>query len=73
MLCHIFVRTFGYLEVGQYQIPAASIWFEIWGVVDLGQKFFDFSRKFPKSFDFSGNLTQKIRFSRQISEKFRFF
>src|SRR6218665_171524 len=50
--------------------PAASIWFEIWGVVHPGPKNFDFLEKFTT---FSGNFTKKINFSVQISEKFRFF
>jgi len=45
-------------------LSAASIWFEIWGVVDPGKN---------KIVDFSGNFTQKFNFSRQLSEKFQFF
>src|SRR6218665_2502477 len=47
---------------------AASIWFEIWGVVDPGKKI-RFSRKVSM---FLGNFTKKIDFLGQISEKFRF-
>ena len=43
--------------------PAASIWFENWGVVDPGEK----------NSIFSGNFTKIIDFSGQISDKFRFF
>ena len=43
--------------------PAASIWFEIWGLVDPGKK-----NRFLQVI-----LHTKIDFSRQISEKFRFF
>src|SRR6218665_2375406 len=39
-----------------YFKPGASIWFEIWGVVDPGQKHFDFLKKNPI---FSGNFTKK--------------
>src|SRR6218665_2932205 len=45
---------------------AASIWFEIWGVVDPGKKI-RFSRKVSM---FLGNFTKN--FLGQISEKFRF-
>jgi len=37
---------------------AASIWFEIWGVVDPGQKNFNFSRQ----------ISEKLRFFQAISE-----
>ena len=41
---------------------AASIWFEIWGVVDPGKKSI-FPGKFPKNFDFcSCNFTKQFRF-----------
>jgi len=36
----------------------ASIWFEIWGVVDPSKKI-DFPGKFPKMLIFSGNFTKK--------------
>ena len=42
-------RSRGRAPVG----TAASIWFEIWRVVDPGQKNFDFSGKFSRNFDFS--------------------
>jgi len=51
--------------------PAASIWFEIWGVMDPGQKISIFQGNFQKIWIFSGNFTnKKIDFSRQIFEKF---
>src|SRR6218665_1865465 len=56
---------------------AASIWFEIWRVMDPGQKFRFFRLIFRLIFEkfrlFSGNFTQKVKFSRQIFKKFRFF
>src|SRR6218665_1724926 len=64
--------------------PAASIWFEIWGVVDLGNKNLDFSRQISKKcgffqaishkkFAYASKFPKKIDFSRQIFEKFHFF
>src|SRR6218665_2328928 len=38
---------------------AASIWFEIWRVVDPGQQNFDFSNKFLRNFDFFRAISQK--------------
>src|SRR6218665_1215749 len=53
---------------------AASIWFEIWGVVDPGQKNFDFYRQIFEKFQFFQQILQKnIEFCRQISENFDFF
>src|SRR6218665_3843776 len=53
---------------------AASIWFEIWGVVDQGQKNFDFYRQISEKFQFFQAILQKnIEFCRQISENFDFF
>ena len=49
---------------------AASIWFEIWRVVDPGQNNFDFSGKFSRNFDFSKEI---FDFIRQICNRFRFF
>src|SRR6218665_3453660 len=62
--------------------PAASIWFEIWGVVDPGQQHFDFPGKFPRNFAFFRQLRESILqgkflknsdFSKHIFEQFRFF
>ena len=52
---------------------AASIWFEIWRVVDPGQQNFDFSNKFSRNFIFFRQFLTKIRFSRQIFKRFLFF
>src|SRR6218665_3155847 len=53
---------------------AASIWFEIWGVVDPGKKMSISTGKFPKIFSFFQAILQKnIEFCRQISENFDFF
>jgi len=63
---------------------AASIWFEIWGVVDPGKQNFDFSRHISEKFRFfSGNFTKNSIFPgkfvknfdiyRHIFEKLRFF
>src|SRR6218665_3008232 len=42
----------------------ASIWFEIWGVVDPGQKISISTGKFPKNFDFFRQL-KKFDFPRK--------
>src|SRR6218665_1700073 len=56
------------------EATAASIWFEIWGVVDPGQKNFDFYRQIFEKFQFLQAILQKnIEFCRQISENFDFF
>src|SRR6218665_2744794 len=53
---------------------AASIWFEIWGVVDPGQKNFDFYRQISEKFQFFQAILQNnIEFCRHISENFDFF
>src|SRR6218665_3323182 len=53
---------------------AASIWFEIGGVVDLGQKNFDFYRQISQKFQsFQAILQKNIEFCRQISENFDSF
>jgi len=53
---------------------AASIWFEIWGVVDPGKKNSIFTGKFPKNVDFFPAISLKnYGFSRQIFKKFRIF
>ena len=50
---------------------AASIWFDIWGVVDLGKNKFDFSRQILEKFRFfSGNFTKKLHF---LQANFEFF
>jgi len=38
--------------------PAASIWFEIWGVVDSGKKKSIFPIRFSKNFDFSKQISK---------------
>src|SRR6218665_485839 len=57
-----------------YAYTSASIWFEIWGVVDPDQNNFDFSRQISEKFRlaYTCNFTENIDFSRQIPEKFRF-
>src|SRR6218665_292041 len=40
----------------------ASIWFEIWGVVDPGQQNFDFSGKFPRNFNSFRQFYKKFQF-----------
>src|SRR6218665_1074934 len=51
---------------------AASIWFEIWGVVEPGQKNFDFSRQISlKNFDFSRQISERFRFFGQFKKKIR--
>ena len=57
-------------EAIEYTYSTASIWFEIWGVVDPGKKNPIFPSKFPQNFDLS---MENFRFSRQIDEKFLFF
>src|SRR6218665_2595258 len=48
--------------------------FEIWGVVDSGQKDFDFYRQISEKIQFFQAILQKnIEFSRQISENVDFF
>src|SRR6218665_422542 len=55
-------------------LAAASIWFEIWGVVDPGQKILIFEENLGKVLNFFRQLDkQKIDFSIQIFEEFRFF
>jgi len=56
-----------------YAQAVASIWFEIWGVVDPDKKNSIFSGRFEKNFDFFWQFHNKIDFYRQISEKFRLF
>jgi len=62
---------------------AASIWFEIWGVVDPGKKYFNyFPGKFSRNFDFFMQYQKKCRLfqpnfwkiltSRQFKKKNRF-
>jgi|SRR6218665_2358170 len=55
-----------------YYPAAASIWFEIWEVVDPGQTISIFPGKLPKTFDFSGNFT-KHRFFQANFRKNSFF
>src|SRR6218665_2281168 len=52
---------------------SGAIWFEIWGVVDPGQKNFDFYRQISEKFQFFQAIFQKnVEFCRQISENFDF-
>ena len=52
MLCSTFIfLVFAYEGVGG-QSSAASNRFEIWGVVETGQKILIFSGKYPKNFAF---------------------
>src|SRR6218665_1515487 len=61
-------------EIKRWIATAASIWFEIWGVVDPDQKNFDFYRQISEKFQFFQAILQKnIEFCRQISEIFLFF
>src|SRR6218665_846017 len=52
---------------------AASIWFEIWGVVDPGQKKLNFLGKFPKNFNFLGNFPKYFDFLENFPKNFDFF
>src|SRR6218665_3386295 len=77
------VKAFSYLgrmsseyatEIKRRIATAASIWFEIWGVVDPGKKKFDLYRQISEKFQFFQAILQKnIEFCRQISENFDFF
>src|SRR6218665_3329761 len=50
------------------------MWYEIWGVVDPGQKISISTGKFPKKFQYFQAILQKnIEFCRKISENFDFF
>jgi len=44
----------------KYHSTAASIWFEIWGVVDPGQQNFDFSMQISEKFSLFQAILQKI-------------
>src|SRR6218665_3355127 len=61
-------------EIKRRIATAASIWFEIWGVVDPGQKNVNFYRQISENIQFFQAILQKnIEFCRQISENFDFF
>src|SRR6218665_2928173 len=61
-------------EIKRRIATAASMWFEIWGVVDPGQNNFDFYRQISENFHLCQAILQKnIEFCRQISENFDFF
>src|SRR6218665_2034632 len=61
-------------EIKRKIATAASIWFEIWGVVDPGKKNFDFYRQISQKFQsFQAILQKNIEFCRQISENFDSF
>src|SRR6218665_405069 len=44
----------------EYIATTASIWFEIWGVVDPGQKISISTGKFPKNFNFFRQFYKRI-------------
>src|SRR6218665_171147 len=53
---------------------AASIWFEIWGVVDPGKKNRFFPGKFPRNFDFFRHFHEKfLTFPGKFLKNFNFF
>jgi len=55
-------------------VPAASICFEIWGVVDSGQQDFDFSRQISEKFRFVQAISRKISISLgKFLKNFNFF
>src|SRR6218665_2376753 len=61
-------------EIKRRIATAAAIWFEIWGVVDPGQKSFDFYRQISEKFRFFQAILQKnIEFCMHISENSDFF
>src|SRR6218665_2367252 len=64
---------FGLQEVANRLSTAASIWFEILGVVDPGQQNFDFSTQIFENFDFPEKFLKNFDFSKQNFEKFDFF
>src|SRR6218665_1185489 len=67
-------------EAIEYTYSTASIWFEIWGVVDPGKKSPIFPSKFPQNFDFSmekfryfqANLGKISIFSGKLTKNFDF-
>ena len=67
--CPFQIRCFGNRTVvrllprDEHYCTVASIWFEIWGVVDPGQQIFDFS----------GQIKEKFRFFQAISQKISIF
>src|SRR6218665_1232591 len=56
-------------EIKRRIATAASIWFEIWGVVDPGKKSIS-TGKFPKNFNFLGNFTKEYRVLQANFRKF---
>src|SRR6218665_2986803 len=61
-------------EIKKRIATAALIWFEIWGVVDPGQKNFDFCREISEKMSiFSGNFTKEYRVLQANFRKFSFF
>src|SRR6218665_2226322 len=52
---------------------AASIWFEIWGIVDPGQQNFDFSRQISEKFRFFQAILKKCRFFQANFRKISIF
>jgi len=56
--------TLSILMYGGIFMAAASIWFEILGVMDPGKNKFDFSRQISEKFQFfSGNFTKNFDFT----------
>src|SRR6218665_3582509 len=62
-----------YGEIKRRIATMASIWFEIWGVVDPGQKISISTGKFPKNFNFSRNFIKEYRVFQANFRKFLFF
>ena len=50
-------------------VVSGSIWFEIWGVVESGQKISIFPGKFPKNFDFFRKFQKSFVFQDKFSKK----
>ena len=60
-------------EIKRRIATAASIWFEIWKVVDPGPKNFDFYRQISEKFQFFQAILQKNRAYRVLQANFRKF
>jgi len=60
-------------EIKRRIATTASIWFEIWAVVDPGKKISISTGKFPKNFNFWGNFTKEYRVLQANFRKFWFF
>src|SRR6218665_1700001 len=55
------------LDTHGVDCPAASIWFEIWGLVDPVNQISIFPGKFPKNFNFFRQFKTKFDFQAKIS------